>query len=225
MRILVIALASGMASACAGSRPAASIPATIYGQTRLDSASGRSRSNLDVVSRAAGIIVLRSLILPPGVRELRFSASDGGMIWHPIPVLRLVEWPDSVAGELYLYWPRLRDSTGRELSAGWVGRARTGCRSVHQTDRWATCRIIPHGEISWQMIADSLSALSIWDLPPGHVAERRGSNRSDQDGLSAEVLVGAAYRHFMYYDLDRLRGDDVPRVRAAARLVASLFPS
>src|SRR5688500_12116381 len=121
MRILVIALASGMASACAGSRPAPSIPAAIYGQTRLDSAPGRSGSNLDVVSRAAGIPVLRSLILPPGVRGLRFSASDGGMIWQPIPVLRLVEWPDSVAGELYLYWPRLRDSTGLELSAGWVG--------------------------------------------------------------------------------------------------------
>ena len=29
-----------------------------------------------------------------GVREMRFSPGSGGMVWHPIPLLRLIEGPD-----------------------------------------------------------------------------------------------------------------------------------
>lgn len=146
------------------------------------------------------------------------------MIWQPIPFLRLVEWPDSVAGELYLYWSRLRDSTGREVPPGWVQHARAGCRAVSQTEKWATCRIRPRRETSWQAVADSFEALEVWALPPGHSEERRGSRRTDQEGMSAELLIGTAYHRFLYYDLDYLNGEDVSRVRSAAQLVASLVP-
>jgi hypothetical protein len=220
--------ASLFAWACASSPPAASIPASAYEQPSRAPAAARSQYGwaiLDEVSRAAGIPILSSVVLRPEVRELRLSASVSGMIWQPIPLLRLFQWPDSATGELYLYWPRLRDSTGREVSPGWVRESRNGCRSVHQTNKWATCRISPEPGTSWQAIADSLHALDIWGLPPGHVEERRGSRSSDQDGVLAELLIGAAYRRFRYYDLDKLTGDDVFRVRAAAQLVAALVPS
>ena len=226
---LSLVSASLFALACASSTPAASIPAAVYEQPSRTPVAARPQRGwaavLDEVSRAAGIPILSSVVLQPEVRELRLSPSGSGMIWHPIPLLRLLQWPDSVAGELYLYWPRLRDSTGQDVSPGWIREARNGCRSVHQTNRWATCRISPEPGTSWQAIADSLRALEIWGLPPGHVEERRGSDWSDQDGVLAELLVGAAYRRFRYYDLGRLAGDDVFRVRAAAELVAGLVPS
>jgi hypothetical protein len=56
-----------------------------------------------------------------------------------------------------------------------------------------------------------MSALGIWALPPGGAEERRGSQATDQDGVLAELLVGPEYRRFLYYDLKRLTGDDVPR--------------
>lgn len=216
------------AFACAGS-PAALIPPAVYEQPTRAPAAARTQPGwaavLEEVSRAAGIPILSSVVLRPDVRELRLSASVTGMIWQPIPLLRLLQWPDSVAGELYLYWPRLRDSTGREVPPVWLRDVRGGCRSVHQTNRWGTCRISPEPGTSWQAVADSLRALEIWGLPPGHVEERRGSHWSDQDGVMAELLIGAAYRRFLYYHLDRLTGDDVFRVRAAAQLVAGLVPS
>jgi len=69
---------------------------------------------LEGAARAAGLPILRTAALPAGTREMRFSPSAGGMIWQPIPLLRLIERPDRVLGELYLYWPRLADSTGRD---------------------------------------------------------------------------------------------------------------
>jgi hypothetical protein len=217
-----------LAVACARSTHEASISGAIYQQpshTPPAAGSPPGWDILDQVSRAAGIPVLSSVALQPEVRELRLSVSESGMIWQPIPLLRLLQGPDSVVGELYFYWPRLRDSTGQEIAPRWVSEARNGCRSVHQTNRWATCRIIPEPGISWLGVADSIRALDIWDLPPGHVEERRGSHRSDQDGVLAELLLGPFYRRFQYYDLDRLTGDDVFRIRAAAQLLARLAKS
>jgi hypothetical protein len=218
-----------MVCACAGSNSVAVIPAAIYNQPIDGPTDGQSEPGwaavLSEVSRAAAIPSLRSVGLPPKVREIRFSAAVSGMIWQPIPFLRLVEWPDSVAGELYLYWPRLRDSIGRAVPPAWVEQARGGCRTVSQTDKWATCRIRPRRETSWQAVADSFAALEVWALPPGNLEERRGSRRTDQEGMSAELLIGTAYRRFLYYDLENLRGKDVFRARAAAQLVASLVPS
>lgn len=215
-----------LAVACASSTTGASIPAAVYEQSSGSPAAAGSPPHgwdvLDEVARAAGIPILSSVVLRPEVRELRLSASVSGMIWQPIPLLRLLQWPDSVAGELYMYWPRLRDSTGREVVPSWVREARSGCRSVHQTNGWATCRISPEPGTSWLAVADSLRVLDVWELPPGHVEERRGSHWSDQDGILAEILVGAAHRRFRYYDLDKLTGDDVYRIRAAAQLVTRL---
>jgi hypothetical protein len=157
-----------------------------------------------------------------GVREVRFSASRSGMVWHPIPLLRLIEWPDRVLGELYFYWPRMRDSTGRDAQPYWVAHGQSGCRRVQSAPGWAACRLDVRPESSWRAVADSFRALGVWDLPAGGASERRGSDISDQDGVLAEVLIGNRYRRFMYYDLDRLHGEDVARIRAAADLVMSL---
>jgi hypothetical protein len=216
------------ATACAAPNPPEVIPASLYQPVRRDSTDEPSprwwTAIPDAVSRAAAMPVLSSVALLPGARELRMTAAVSGMIWQPVPLLRLVEWHDGVAGELYLYWHRLRDSTGREPSPGWVERRRSGCREVRQTSGWATCRIQPRPASSWRAVADSMDALKVWELPPGNLLERIGSNRSDQDAVFAELLIGTEYRRFRYYDLDRLSGADVPRLRAAARLVEELVP-
>jgi hypothetical protein len=215
-----------MASGCAGSTPSAAISPSIYQEVAearfvVKSQAGWA-ANLDEFARASAIPELRSVVLPPGVRELRLTAAVSGMIWQPIPLLRLVEWRDSVAGELYFYWVRLRDSTGLERPPGWVRQRQSGCGTVGRTDQWAACRINPRQGISWQAVADSIAALGIWHLPPDSLDERIGSNWTDQAGVTGEFLVGTAYRRVMYYDLDRLSGDDVRQVGAAAELVAGL---
>src|SRR3990167_4349532 len=70
---------------------------------------------LDHVNGAAGLPQLRESILPPGTRELRFIASDGGMRWRGLPLLRIVQTPDSVFGEAHLVWYDRLDSTGTPI--------------------------------------------------------------------------------------------------------------
>jgi hypothetical protein len=202
----------------------------------LDSA-GEVKSGREFVAQASGFPPLRTAVLPVGTREMRFSPVPGGMVWSPSPLLRLIEMPDQIIGELYFYWGRLRDSVGYDIQPHWVTYASSGCQAVQQSSQWAMCRLKPRQGISWKAVADSLQALGIWELPTRQrdgiirddfvdsagVRRRRMTFASDQDGVAAEMLIGSVYRHLWYYDLDRLDGDDVPRVRAAAELVNSLL--
>jgi hypothetical protein len=145
------------------------------------------------------------------------------MVWQPLPLLRLIEWPNSnsVSGELFFYWPRIRDSTGHYVQPYWA-YGQSGCRIVQSTTVWAACRVDVQPGTTWRVVADSFRALGIWELPSGDSTEHWGSQVSDQDRVLGEVLVGDRYGRFMYYDLNRLRGDDVGRVSAAAGLVRNL---
>ena len=141
------------------------------------------------------------------------------MVWQPAPLLRLVQWPDSVAGELYYYWPRLRDSTGQVIHPWWT-RTRAECRSIRETERWAACRIRPRPGVSWASVADSLTALEIWK--PHGPELQRGSNRTDQDQVWGELLLGGEYHWFWYYDLDRVSTAEAQRFRAIEGLITNL---
>ena len=57
------------------------------------------------------------------------------------------------------------------------------CRSVRETEKWASCRIRPRPCVSWASVADSLTALEIWQPHPPQF--QRGSNRTDQDHVWA----------------------------------------
>lgn len=197
---------------------------------RIDSANSRGADSMfgmgaivEDAARAAGLPVLRTAVLPTGMRELRFSPGGSGMVWQPIPLIRLIEWPNSnsVSGELFFYWPRLRDSTGHHAQPYWAS-GQSGCRIVQSTAAWAACRVDVQPGTTWRLVADSFQALGIWELPPGDSTEHRGSHVSDRDGVLGEVLVGDRYGHFMYYDLNRRRGEEVGRVSAAADLVRNL---
>jgi RNA polymerase sigma factor (sigma-70 family) len=224
-RIPILAAMVWTAS-CARPTPSPIFPESLY-QTRLDQpdrAPPPGWAILDEAARAARIPVLGSVALPEGARELRLTSAASGMIWQPVPELRLLESKDGVVGELYLYWFRIRDSVGREMMPGWVRQRRWGCEVVRQTATMASCRIRPQDGTSWRAVADSLGALNVWDLPPRGMEERIGSHISDQEGILGELLIGTEYRRFRYYDLERLSGSDVPRIRRAAQLVENLLP-
>jgi hypothetical protein len=197
---------------------------------RIDSANSRGADSmfdmgaaLEGAARAAGLPVLRTATLLAGMRELRFSPGGSGMVWQPIPLLRLFEWPNSnsVSGELFFYWPRLRDSTGHHAQPYWA-YGQSGCRVVQSTAGWAACRVDVQPGTTWRVVGDSFEALGIWELPPGDSTEGRGSQVSDRDGVLGEVLVGDRYSRFRYNDLNRRRGEDAGRVSAAADLVKNL---
>jgi hypothetical protein len=88
---------------------------------------------------------------------------------------------------------------------------------------WAACRVEVQPETKWRIVAESLQALGIWNLPLGSASDQAGSHVSDQESVVGEVLVGDRYRRFEYRDLSRAAGEDLPRVRAAAALVGSLL--
>lgn len=149
---LSLSTSAGILMSCGAPAPPQVIPLDLYQPLSRELPATHTRawwtSISNAIAQAAPIPVLDSVALPPGARELRLSASVSGMIWRPIPLLRLVEWDNRVAGELYLYWPRLRDSTGHEMIPFWVNNRQSGCdwpggAEVHQTGKWATCRIPP----------------------------------------------------------------------------------
>jgi hypothetical protein len=167
---------------------------------------------LDSVARAAGIPVLRTAALPVATRELRLAAVGSGMVRQPVPLLRLLEAPHWAFGEVFLYWRLSRDSTGRSAHPDWVLNGQSGCRVAQSTSGWAACRVEVQPETNWRVVADSVQALGIWELPLGGATEPAGSHASDQDGVVGEVLVGDRYGRFK----------DLSRLRAAAALVGGL---
>ena len=227
MRVCAAMAACAAIAACARQPPPTAQASDVY--LRVDSVSSQSIDStvgagvvLESAARAARLPVLRTAALADGGREMRFSVSRSGMVWEPIPLLRLIELPDRVLGELYLYWGRQSDSTGQDIEPYWIAHSRSGCRVIRTVPGWAACRIDVRGGIEWRAVADSVRALRIWELPPDGVSERQGSSFTDQDLILAEVLIGDRYRSFRYYDLDRLQGEDVTWIRAAADLVTTL---
>jgi hypothetical protein len=188
---------------------------------RGDSTAGTG-TVLDSAARAAGLPVLRTVALPDSVRELRFSAGGSGGGRQPDALLRLVEWHTWAFGELFFYWPRLRDSAGHPARPSWVANGESGCRVIQSTPGWAACRVEIQPGMTWRVVADSLQALGIWELPLGAATEHRGSHLSDRDGVIGEVLMGDRYGRFEYDDLNRPGGEYHPRVRAAAALLRHL---
>lgn len=178
---------------------------------------------LEDAARAAGLPVLRTSALPTAMRELRLSPGGSGIGWQPIPLVRLIEWPNShsVSGELFFYWSRSHDSSGRRAHPSWA-YGQSGCRTVQSTGDWAACRVDVQPGTTWRVVADSLQALGIWELPLGAATERRGSDTPNRDGVLGEVLIGDRYGRFMYDDLNQPSGKGLLQVSAAADLVRNL---
>ncbi len=205
-------------------RSSVMVPPTVGVYLKFDTTYSQvARFGLDGAAQAAGFPTLRTAILPADAREIRLSPVASGLVWAPSPVLRLIETPDRVIGELYFYWLRLRDSTGRDLQPLWVKYRESGCGAIRLSAGWGVCRLETRQGVSWRAVADSLAALGVWRLLPDSTARRRRRMVTDQEAVAIETLVGSSYRHFWYYDLDQLDGEDIPRVRAAANLVKDLL--
>jgi hypothetical protein len=205
-------------------RSSVMVPPTVGAYLRFDTTySQDARFGLDGAAQAAGFPTLRTAILPADAREIRLSLVASGLVWSPDLVLRLIETPDQVIGELYFYWLRLRDSKGRDLQPYWVKYRESGCGAIRQSAKWGVCRVQTRQGVSWRAVADSLAALGVWKLLPDSAAKRRGMEVTDQEAVAIETLVSSSYRQFWYYDLGQLDGEDIPRVRAAANLVKDLL--
>ena len=189
---------------------------------------------LDRVNGAAGLPQLRESILPPGTRELRFLASDGGMMWRGLPLLRIVQTPDSVFGEVYLVWYDRLDSTGTPIEPNWVVSSGDGCVARQYRPGLSSCKL-PLWHISWPEVADTLDRLGAWDLFPTAGLVRRGDRTVDssagglivtvtteQGSIFGEARIGDHYGSLWYSAPDRLAGPEVPPLRRVAAIVKRL---
>ena len=176
---------------------------------------------LERANGAVGLPALHEAALAPGTRELRFVALEGGMIWHWAPLLRIVQTPDTLFGELYLYWPDQLDSTGTRLGPWWVTRAPPECLPRQFIPEWSSCRL-SMWDASWPVVADSLNRLGVWSLFPRAGALRRGSQLTDGPGILGEVRIGDHYGSLWYYNPELLSGPEVLPLRRVAALVMRL---
>jgi len=188
---------------------------------------------MDQAADAMKIPRLRTTTLADGEREVRITWG-GGMIWTSDPMIRLIETRSGAVGEIRRHWSLFKDSTGRAPPhLPWFAgslKHRWRCVEINETQRAGSCRLVfSRGEPRWTEVADSLAAFGLWELPGDGFISRNGiappedlgngkwvagGYRSDQAHVRIEVRDGSRYRSYYYYDLEQLKGNDVPVVNA-----------
>jgi len=128
-------------------RPGGPVP-----MSRVDSILGDAP--FDLAARHEGVPLLRTVVLPPDVRELRISDWYGMIVGSPVAFLTLRQDGPEVTGSLSLLY-----GCGRE----------SGSQSVKWCSR--TAKSAPG--LDWRSVATTLDSLGAWDL----------SERCESDGV------------------------------------------
>ena len=99
----VVVLSLSLLAYAPGLRPA-SQPLTLTAPPDTAGTPPEVRSLHDSTLAAVGLPSLAGASLPPGYREFRLSQGHGMILGGRYPLLRIVQSPDHVAGELYWMW-------------------------------------------------------------------------------------------------------------------------
>jgi hypothetical protein len=107
------------------------------------------------VAQARGIPHLRTVLLPEGVREVRLADSYSWIAGYEVPMLRIVQEPNTVTGEISFFWRQGRQQRARRPEA-------TCVPSPHQ---WQVCvSTVAVPSIDWGTVAARLDSLGVWTL-------------------------------------------------------------
>ena len=184
--------------------------------------------NYDDVVRTIGLAPLSQLKLERGWREVRLWVSGPGPVLKS-RVVRVVQSPDSVFGEVYQWWHGDLDQSGDDLS----------CRGGQSRDEFmagpdsadlrpvgiVACRLeVP--DPNWAGLARRLDELDVWDLgsmqqlqwsADGQLSVRKGA---DGTSVTGETLNAGRYHAFYWWEP---RVGDGPDAAAAREVVERVF--
>jgi hypothetical protein len=196
MRTLLLWLAIALTGCGADSRPVAYTLAPEGGP--VPAAVPRLH---DATLAVLGVPPLRTHAVPDGIREIRLSRGHGMIAGHEYPLLRLVEAPDGVRGELIRFAVRMAD-----------GRVASG------PARWRAHTVELRAPVDWTAVLARLDTLGIDSLTP----LRYRDFITDAGDLIVEVRRGADYRAYTV-NAPGVRADTTAqRANAMAQLVDSL---
>jgi hypothetical protein len=202
MQLRVVILLGLGCVACHGTRPLPA-PPTVQYKARFEGAlaasafdSAQADAPFSEVADARGIPNLRTVQLPTDTREIRISdgsamVTGGGA---PVPMLRLVQTPQLVKGELYFFW---RERPGAPRRYGPESGRRINCTVAERSIR--TCVTLGQFErgVNWDAVAADLGRLGAWTLRDDCNAAR--TSYPDAGSLMIQRLTG---RQFDKYACD-----------------------
>ena len=142
---------------------------------------------LDPSTAFLGLPSLAHVVLPTGVRELRLSIGHGMVLGAEYPLIRIVEGPIGVIGEVIRF------------------RGNTSARgSTPATVRWTSRIVTPTEHIDWNKALATLDSLGIdtFISPTYSVAIM------DAGDLTVEVRRGSSYRAYEV-NAPQARGDSI----------------
>ena len=169
-------------------------PPTVQYKARFEGAlaasafdSARADAPFSEVSDARGIPNLRTVQLPADTREVRISDGYAMAAGEPVPMLRIVQTPQSVKGELYFFW---LERPGDLRHYGPASGRRINCTVAEKSVR--TCLTL--GEfaeaVDWPRVASELALLGVWSL---REACETGTSPSDSGTLLIQRLSGRQF--------------------------------
>lgn len=120
----------------------------------------------DSIAAVLDLPPLRQVSLPEGAREIRVWAGFG--IVYPGDLLRVVQTPDTVYGEIHEWWdswgPWSPDADGRfildDIRRWSAGR---GCGELRVGTNVAVCRRPDDDRVDWAAVATRLDGLGAWE--------------------------------------------------------------
>lgn len=138
------------------------------------------------VAEARGMPALRSAQLPTGSREIRIADWYSMIAGRPEPMLRVVQLPDRVVGEVLFFWSeRLGEhDIGRQQAA----RAVVHCTRYENASRTCTAVARITQKVDWPRVAADLDSLGAWMI--AERCEERGGYTDTGELLIQRLVVG-----------------------------------
>lgn len=184
--------------------------------------------DLDQVARAYGVPPLREVALDRGTREIRVWYFRGILMGSAL--LRVVEGPGSVCGELIRWWEHVdslpvhtEEGAEAQQVSGHAAMRDPGCRRIRHGESIDWCRLKLAVPVRWPRVLFLLDSLSVMTLPD--VRELGPPKLMIMDDLSVEVEVRgeSGYRTYGYGGLVPPPSPEARKGRALIGLLRALY--
>lgn len=152
---------------------------------RVSAASSVVARPFSEVAEARGMPSLSSVVLPDGSREIRLTDSYGMAAGRKIPMLRVVETPEGVTGEVILFWA---------TADAPLAPSTPGC--VRWREAMSTCVSVATSDVDWPAVAAEIDRLGGWTLTESCRARSDLISATDAGDLLIQRLDGDRFETY-----------------------------